>query len=81
MQQTELGDDVLVGEDLEGLARGDLVFWKGHVGIMVDGVLMVHANGYHMMTLIETLPEAVLRIGKTGSRISAVKRLRGYSLR
>ncbi|RUO99748.1 NlpC/P60 family protein [Hyphomicrobium sp.] len=81
MQQAELGDNVLVGDDLEGLARGDLVFWKGHVGIMLDGVLMVHANGHHMLTLVETLPEAVLRIGKTGSRISAIKRLRGYSHR
>ena len=79
MQQAELGDNVLVSDDLEGLVRGDLVFWKGHVGIMIDGIMMVHANGCHMLTAVETLPEAALRIAKSGSQISAVKRLPGYA--
>ena len=30
------------------LARGDLVFWKGHVGIMRDAATLLHANGWHM---------------------------------
>ncbi len=77
MQQAEFGDNVLVAEDLEGLARGDLVFWKGHVGIMLDSVLMVHANAYHMLVVVEPLPEAALRIAKTGGHISAIKRLAG----
>ena len=38
MQQAELGREVRVGAGLDGLQRGDLVFWKGHVGIMTDGV-------------------------------------------
>ncbi|MBY0448802.1 MAG: C40 family peptidase, partial [Hyphomonadaceae bacterium] len=29
---------------LEELRRGDLVFWKGHVGIMLDGERLLHAN-------------------------------------
>jgi cell wall-associated NlpC family hydrolase len=81
MQQAELGDNVLVAEDLEGLGRGDLVFWKGHVGIMIDGVMMVHANGNHMLVAVETLPEAAMRIAKSGSHISAIKRLPDYMLR
>jgi hypothetical protein len=79
MQQAELGGNVLVAEDLEGLARGDLVFWKGHVGIMLDSVLMVHANAYHMLVAVEPLPEAALRIAKTGGRISSIKRLAGHA--
>ena len=75
MQQAELGEDVAVRDDLEGLTRGDLVFWKGHVGIMIDSVLMVHANAYHMLVAVEPLPEAAQRISKTGGRITAVKRL------
>ena len=39
MQQAELGDAVDVSADLDGLLRGDLIFWKGHVGIMLDGFL------------------------------------------
>jgi cell wall-associated NlpC family hydrolase len=81
MQQAELGDNVLVADDLEGLERGDLVFWKGHVGIMIDGILMVHANGGHMLTAVEPLPEAALRISKSGSHISAIKRIAGYTQR
>ncbi|WP_045837176.1 C40 family peptidase [Hyphomicrobium sp. 99] len=79
MQQAELGDKVLVSEDLEGLARGDLVFWKGHVGIMLDGVMLVHANAYHMLVAVEPLPEAARRIAKTGGHISAIKRLAGHA--
>jgi cell wall-associated NlpC family hydrolase len=75
MQQRELGDDVPVSEDFDGLQRGDLVFWKGHVGIMLDAVMMVHANGHHMMTVVETLPEAAKRISRAGGNVTAIKRL------
>ena len=37
------------------LARGDLVFWKGHVAMMLDGETIVHANAHHMATAIEPL--------------------------
>lgn len=74
MQQAEIGSTVLVPASLDGLLRGDLVFWPGHVGIMVDGVLMVHANAHHMAVVTETLPEAASRIAKAGSTIAVVKR-------
>ena len=48
------------------LARGDLVFWKGHVGMMLDAERMVHANGHHMATVVEPLAEAVARIKAAG---------------
>ena len=35
--------------------RGDIVFWKGHVGIMVNAVNILHANAYHMSCVIEPL--------------------------
>jgi cell wall-associated NlpC family hydrolase len=75
MQQNELGNSVPVLGDLDGLQRGDLIFWKGHVGIMTDGIMMLHANAHHMAVAVETLPEAVSRISKTGSEITAVKRI------
>ncbi|MGH1419960.1 MAG: NlpC/P60 family protein [Hyphomicrobiaceae bacterium] len=75
MQQNEVGSSVLVPDDLEGLRRGDLIFWKGHVGIMVDGIMMLHANGYHMSTVIETLPEAAARMARVAGPIIAIKRL------
>ncbi len=43
-----------------GAARcGDLVFFPAHVGIMVDGAHVLHANATHMMVTIDPL-EAVL---------------------
>lgn len=44
------------------LRRGDLVFWPGHVAMMIDEARIVHANGYHMQTAIEPLCEALERI-------------------
>lgn len=44
------------------LRRGDLVFWRGHVAIMLDGVQMVHANGHTMTVAREPLREAIDRI-------------------
>jgi cell wall-associated NlpC family hydrolase len=75
MQRAELGNDVLIREDYEGVQRGDLVFWPGHVGIMVDGLMLLHANAHHMAVTHETLPEAIERIAKTGDRPTAIKRL------
>lgn len=74
MQRAELGEEIPIPPDLEGLARGDLIFWKGHVGIMADGLMLLHANAHHMSVAIETLPEAVERVSKSGSDIVAIKR-------
>ena len=69
MQQAELGD-VGGGEaDLDGLQRGDLIFWKGHVGIMLDGFPMLHANAHHMGVVAE-----LLRAQSTASRAPAADR-------
>jgi len=46
------------------LDRGDLVFWKGHVGIMTSAEHVIHANAHHMATAKETLSGAVKRIAK-----------------
>jgi len=75
MQLNELGTTVVVPDDLEGLMRGDLVFWDNHVGIMSDGIMLLHANAHHMAVTFETLPEAKLRIANAGSKITAIKRL------
>ncbi len=77
MQEAELGAEVPLTDIEENLQRGDLVFWKGHVGIMVDSVTLVHANAHHMAVAVETLPEAAQRIAKSGSEIRSIKRLAG----
>jgi cell wall-associated NlpC family hydrolase len=39
------------------LKRGDLIFWKGHVGLMLDAIRIIHANGYFMQVSIEPLAD------------------------
>jgi len=58
-----------IGEALDGsdLRRGDLVFWKGHVGLMQDATTLLHANAHHMAVVSEPLAEAILRIEAAGS--------------
>ena len=75
MQLAETGSAVPVSDDLGGLARGDLVFWAGHVGIMLDTVRLLHANAHHMAVAIEPLRIAADRIARTGSVIAAIKRI------
>jgi len=48
------------------LCRGDLVFWWGHVGMMLDGERLLHANAHHMAVAIEPLAEAMARIAANG---------------
>jgi hypothetical protein len=58
-----------VGEPLDGsepLQRGDLVFWRGHVAMMLDESMMIHANGHHMAVVAEDLRGAVARIEDNG---------------
>lgn len=50
----------------ESLKRGDLIFWKGHVAMMVDAETMIHANAHHMAVVYEGLVQATLRIRAQG---------------
>jgi hypothetical protein len=59
----------------EPLMRGDLVFWRGHVGIMLDAERLLHANVHHMMTAVEPLLQAVTRSVARGSSVTMRRRL------
>ncbi|WP_375459376.1 C40 family peptidase [uncultured Enterovirga sp.] len=75
-QQGGLGRPVERTADLAGLRRGDLVFWRGHVGIMLDGDRLLHANGHHMAVAIEPLGIAERRIRESGAGpITDIRRL------
>ncbi len=73
MMLAELGECVPEGAPLR---RGDLVFWKGHVGVLRDGHRLLHANGYHMQVVSESFLEARARIAqKSYGEVVAIKRL------
>jgi cell wall-associated NlpC family hydrolase len=66
-----------LGTSFEGPnQRGDLVFWDGHVGMMVDEDTLIHANAHHMATAYEPVERAILRIAaQDGGTVLARKRL------
>ena len=43
------------------LKRGMLIFWKGHVGIMLDEKYLIHANSTSMNVIIEKLSTVITR--------------------
>lgn len=66
-----------LGINIEGgPRRGDIVFFPGHVGIMVDPSRLLHANAFYMSTVIEPLADIVERLrSKHEQPVTAVKRL------
>ncbi|QFT64782.1 C40 family peptidase [Roseivivax sp. THAF30] len=50
----------------DGRRRGDLLFWKGHVGWIAGPDLLLHANAYHMAVAYEDLDTAIRRITAQG---------------
>ena len=42
--------------------RGDLLFWKGHVAMVVDDTRLIHANGHSMSVAYENIAECTARI-------------------
>ncbi len=74
MQRDAVGD-LVEGGISAPLGRGDLVYWQGHAGILLDGARLLHASGHHMAVVIEPFAEAVQRIAATSGRPLCVRRL------
>lgn len=75
LQEKALGQVVPMDSENVRLERGDLVFWDGHVGIMLDAARLLHANVFHMQTEVELLHEATARIEAAVGPIRSIKRL------
>jgi cell wall-associated NlpC family hydrolase len=71
MQAAEIGAPIPEGAPQR---RGDLIFWRGHVGIMRDAATLLHANGRHMAVASEPLDEAVARIAREYGPVTARRR-------
>ncbi|MDH3581098.1 MAG: NlpC/P60 family protein, partial [Hyphomicrobiales bacterium] len=75
MQEAVLGEALDVATDLSALRRGDLVFWKGHMGVMRDPVNLLHADAHHMAVASEPLQDAVARIAEAKGPVTSIRRL------
>ncbi|TCD16749.1 NlpC/P60 family protein [Oricola cellulosilytica] len=74
MQEASIGESIETKDGYSRLRRGDLVFWKGHVGIMTDARHMLHANGSTMTVALESLDDAIARIEPLYGRPTSVRR-------
>jgi cell wall-associated NlpC family hydrolase len=76
LQQATVGATIPLSAVEGGLQRGDLIYWKGHVGIMRDAETLLHANAHHMLVASEPLSVSRARIlSKGAGDITAIKRL------
>ncbi|MGQ9371354.1 C40 family peptidase [Azospirillum sp. ST 5-10] len=69
-----------VGEPVPGTAyrRGDLVFFPGHVGLMLDGERLLHATAFTMTVTVEPLDAVAQRVDPTrAGGILGVRRVMG----
>ncbi len=58
-----------IGHELagrSGLRRGDMIFWKGHVAMVLDGIVLIHANAFRMAVTVEGIDDAIERIAAQG---------------
>lgn len=73
---SDLQEQALGRETYGDPRRGDLWFWKGHVGLVVDEETLIHASGHHMAVVYEPLKAAELRIqAQGGGDVTQRKRL------
>jgi cell wall-associated NlpC family hydrolase len=71
-QQRSLGEAADPGAPLQ---RGDLVFFPGHVGLMLDGERLIHANAHWMAVTIEPLTVVAERHPAHPQAVIAIRRL------
>ena len=58
------------------LQRGDLLFWRGHVAMVVDDHRLIHANGHTMSVAIEDITACTARIENAGGgRVTKRRRI------
>ena len=61
--QAALGEEIPENAPLQA---SDLIFWKGHVGMMTGPDTIIHANAHHMAVVEEPLPPTIARIEAAG---------------
>jgi cell wall-associated NlpC family hydrolase len=72
MQEKALGEPIMPSTRVR---RGDLIFWNGHVAIVRDAAMLLHASAHHMAVIVEPIAEAIARIRATGIDTSSIRRL------
>ena len=73
LQQDALGTALPNGAPCQ---RNDILFWKGHVALVLTPKTLIHANAHHMAVALEGIDAAIARIAAQGDGpLTAHKRL------
>jgi len=75
MQAATIGEEINAGKNYDNVQRGDLIFWRGHVGIAQGEGLLLHANGNSMDVTSEPLLPAIERIAYLYEKPTGVRRV------
>jgi hypothetical protein len=75
LQEAALGSAIGDASEHPPLRRGDIVFWRGHLGIMQNATELLHANAHHMAVAIEPLATAIDRIARRGEKVTSIRRI------
>jgi cell wall-associated NlpC family hydrolase len=61
--------------DFDDRRAGDVVFFPGHVGLLVDADTLLHANAYWMAVVSEPLADVIARLADVPEPVTGVRRL------
>lgn len=78
MQERELGEAPAGGLDLNDIREGDLMFFPGHVGFVIDGWRFLHANAFDMQVSLHNLSDVLDRAKSAGQPPTSIRRLAGF---
>ncbi len=74
-QEQTLGQVIAPPAAQAGFARGDMLFWPGHVGIAQGGGRLLHAHAHAMAVTSEDMAIALPRIAAAAGALRTVRRL------
>lgn len=75
MQEKALGAPLAIPNDPRHFARGDLLFWRGHVALCQGEGRMIHATAFSMSVISEEMAPALERIAGQGHPLRTARRL------
>jgi cell wall-associated NlpC family hydrolase len=75
MQEKVVGEAIAFSDPVASAKRGDLIFWKGHVGLMASDTSLLHANAFMMQVGEEPFDAAVARIVAKGDAVTSIRRI------
>lgn len=48
----------------QNFQKGDIVYWQGHIAIVIDNKNIIHASGFHGKVIVENIKKALERINQ-----------------